>query len=37
VFDALFLLHRPVIIQPKVVEEDLRFLLQEIDRLGGDL
>jgi hypothetical protein len=26
-----------VIIQPKVLEEDLRFMLDEIDRLGSDL
>lgn len=28
---------RPVIIQAKVVEEDLVFMLDEIDRLGGNL
>jgi hypothetical protein len=26
-----------VIIQPKVLEEDLQFMLDEIDRLGSDL
>ena len=28
---------RPVIIQARVVEEDLIFMLDEIDRLGCDL
>ena len=28
---------RPVIIQPKVQDEDLLFMLDEIDRMGSDL
>ena len=28
---------RPVIIQPKVQDEDLLFMLDEIDRIGSDL